>query len=785
MGRIDMHTVPFDTVNLQKRRQSKRAVFRRMAEKAKLLKNDIPGAILVIFLGLAECYTLPSPFPFCFLFAALHCRGKAKKGCIMGSVILLLLRIVWGLPPYWMDTIVMIAAVFLFQRKMENTRAVYGVLLGTLILTALPRMLTERNTENICRQTGSILLGLFTMPAILRSVEMMSNGLKNTTEDDTICLAVPLMILLCGAAHISILQVNIGLLFGGMLILLCSWFGGAMMGAVAGIGAGFAVMSAGQHALYLLIWPMAGFLCGCFREKKRLLTACAYAFAGMALVYLFLWQIPQTILIHQVSVSVLFLLIPGCFMKRMRKGYDIFFSMKPKDNAYLRLRMQQWVKNINKLAKALPVVEVPLESTDDECEEMVEKLCNQCDRLPICWHEQYEQTKQSFHAILAAEEIELPLINQHFHQCERIKRIPEIMEVILWRRKETRARNQTAAYERDMMEAHLLSLSQAAQRISLEGLCVDEEENEKLQRGEEALLRMHFAGKMLFAKKIDGHWTCGIQSDLAAIHYQTAQRIAKQVGRYMGVCMDIVSENSYRIILEESPLYEMITGQATVCAAVYEKCGISANGDAVLIQTIDGGKVLFALSDGMGHGIRARNESNRTLEMMAVCFQAGYDNSQTMKVVNGAMLNATGGESFATLDMGVIDLWSGETEMCKFGACSSFLIQGQKIHRLSGEALPLGILEHVYPAQKRLRLYENDRILLMSDGVSDMFESDEEVIRIVQKALQDPPQAMAEFILQEALDRQQNMPKDDMTVLCVQLAVRHPKQLGRIKNIPA
>ena len=209
-----------------------------------------------------------------------------------------------------------------------------------------------------------------------------------------------------------------------------------------------------------------------------------------------------------------------------------------------------------------------------------------------------------------------------------------------------------------------------------------------------------------------------------------------------------------------------------------------ANGDAVMVRPLSGGRFLFALSDGMGHGIKARNESRRTLEMLSVCLQAGYTSEQTMKVVNGAMLSATGGEAFATLDMAVVDLWTGETEMNKLGACSSFIIQGQKINRLSGEALPLGILEHVLPAEKNILLEENDRVLMMSDGVADMFETDDDVIRMIQKYSNEPPQTMAESILQEALERQYLSPADDMTVLCVQMVLRYPARQNR-KSIPA
>ena len=137
-----------------------------------------------------------------------------------------------------------------------------------------------------------------------------------------------------------------------------------------------------------------------------------------------------------------------------------------------------------------------------------------------------------------------------------------------------------------------------------------------------------------------------------------------------------------------------------------------------------------------------------------------------MTAVNGSMLSATGGEKFATVDLCLVDLWSGEAAMNKLGACASLLAQGQKIQWIEGAALPLGIIEHVVPMEHRFSLGEGDLLLLMSDGIMDAFENEEDVIAILRQCRGDTPQHIADAILREALAQRDGLPPDDMTVLC-------------------
>ena len=168
-------------------------------------------------------------------------------------------------------------------------------------------------------------------------------------------------------------------------------------------------------------------------------------------------------------------------------------------------------------------------------------------------------------------------------------------------------------------------------------------------------------------------------------------------------------------------------------AQVSRTAGESVSGDATGECRIPGGRVCFALSDGMGSGRQARNESEAAIRLLFRLYHAGVQKELVYENVNRMLLAQTETEMYATLDAVSIDLNTGEAEMLKYGAPPSFLLRDGKISPISGEALPCGILAEAKPSVIRLKLKRNDRIVLCSDGVQDALpEGMESAIRSME-----------------------------------------------------
>lgn len=772
-----MYTAPMDTVSPLRHRRAEKTQKKTMIWRE--IRNSLPGAVSFLFLSLGNCFTLPSPFALMMLVAYLHQSGSCPKGACIGMLAGLLLRLIWGIEADWAQTAVFLMLAFWGKYRIKGRKQAYFVLLIALCVRALPGMIGHDGPE-ILRQMGTVALGVCLMPGSERSVEILLQKNVQKTQDDMLCLAFPWMMLLCGSAPIELFTLNVGVAGACISVLLSAWTTGAASAAAVGIGAGFALFAGGAHVMYFLMLPFSGFLSGCFHQKSRIGTAAAFFFSSVMLIFVAMQDLPSAFIWNLLPGICAFLCVPkkkarGWMQKVIRLQW-----MKPRENAFIRMRMQQWVQAVQRLSKELPETEIPLESREAEMEAVVEHVCSDCDRLPICWRDEYEKNKNGLQAVLEEENVDFQVINRYFSHCSRIKEIPEELERIMEKRNQIQLKRQLATYQRYMLETHLSALSQAAQMISLEGLNIEEEEEEWQSVAEEALEKMHFAGRLAFVKRIDGHLIAGVQSDMMPIQPPVSEKIAQQLGLYLGKNLLVMQQNASRVIVEEAPPFDVMMGQATAGAYGEDEHGylgiLEENGDALLLRALSGGRMMFALSDGMGHGRAAKTESRRTLEMLADCLESGYTREQAMRVVNGAMLNATGGEIFATVDMGILDLWTGETEMSKLGACSSYLVQGQKIVKLSGEALPLGILQEVLPSEKRVQLAEGDRVILMSDGIADVYETEEEVMRMLYRRLSERAQDMADAVLQDALERQNGLPEDDMTVMCIQLITRYQRK---------
>ena len=734
------------------------------------VKAYFPGMLCLLGISLAQFFALPSYFALAYLMAHLSESGRCPKGAIAGMALSLLLQWIWGIEAEWIQGIVFLFLVLLIRRPLKKQQSLYLVLSMAVLICIFLSGGGEDEFLLIRRLAGGALC-LGCMPAIRRWTTLT----KEMNEDDLLCLSTVAVILLCGAARISVFGVNLGVSVGFFVICTAAWLCGAQAGAVAGIGSGLAILCAGQHGLYMMVMPLMGLMAGCFKRKNKLLCSGGYLFCGVCIAYLVMKNIPALFLWNVVIGSALFCLLP----KRNEEALLAFVNrmqwMKPRENAYLRMRMQRWVGAIGRLTDALPDVRPMEVDIPNDSEAVAERLCDRCEQLPICWRDDYEKTKKGMEKIVAGTEMDLNRINQYFSHCCRISRIPDILTDVLEKRKQELQRVWMAEYEKKMLEGHLLALSQAAQLISMEGMQFHEEEREWMQRAEEALRKMHFCGTVAYVKCIDGHMQVCVQCDTVALHPVMGEKLAKQLGVYLGVHLQVTEQNATKVMMEEAAVFQAVCGQASACAMGGEEGVALQNGDAVLIRTLPGCRLLAAVSDGMGHGKNAQAESRKTLQMLHGCMEAGYTTKQAMRAVNGAMLNATGGEIFATVDMCLVDLWTGEMQLNKLGAVGSVLIQGQRIRWLCGAALPLGIMEHVMPAEERITLGEGDRLLLFTDGIVDLYAGEEEIMTLLQRHLEESPQEMAERVLEDAINRSGGAPQDDMTVLCLQLLPAFPE----------
>ncbi len=190
-------------------------------------------------------------------------------------------------------------------------------------------------------------------------------------------------------------------------------------------------------------------------------------------------------------------------------------------------------------------------------------------------------------------------------------------------------------------------------------------------------------------------------------------------------------------------------------------------GDSSIVREM-GRRMFVAISDGMGSGEAAAEESRRVISLMHSLVSAGLPRELALTTINGVLLSRGGEELFATADMLVIDLDSGRAEFTKLAASRSYIVRGNNVHVIEGGRLPLGILDDVQPGVKCADLKRGDVVFMMTDGVTDAFtekQLTEVMLRTVRSANDDPARCLVDEAARNAHGR-----RDDMTAVCVRIA---------------
>lgn len=221
---------------------------------------------------------------------------------------------------------------------------------------------------------------------------------------------------------------------------------------------------------------------------------------------------------------------------------------------------------------------------------------------------------------------------------------------------------------------------------------------------------------------------------------------------------------STQAVFEQSPALSLEIG-----AAVRSRSGEDVAGDSYVSRMLPGGRHVLALSDGMGSGISARQESHAALELMVESLRAGYTRAQALDVVNALMLMCTGREMYATMDLCVCDLHSGETAFEKLGACASYIVRDGEVRTIGADTLPVGVLPDVESRSLRMTLQAGDVVVMMTDGVRDAYPGGEIALREdIGKLAWLHPQSVGEKLIARAVGSGEV--GDDMAILCARMS---------------
>ena len=148
------------------------------------------------------------------------------------------------------------------------------------------------------------------------------------------------------------------------------------------------------------------------------------------------------------------------------------------------------------------------------------------------------------------------------------------------------------------------------------------------------------------------------------------------------------------------------------------------NGDSYLIYE-NNNYMIYCLSDGMGVGKLAQEESRFTLRLIKSILETGMDLRNAIMLINSLLKVKNRFDMYATLDLVSINKRNLKSHFFKNGAMHSYIYSNveDKFIEVNTSSLPIGIIDHISSYDFSFKLRKNDFIIMFSDGIKEDIQS--------------------------------------------------------------
>ena len=348
-----------------------------------------------------------------------------------------------------------------------------------------------------------------------------------------------------------------------------------------------------------------------------------------------------------------------------------------------------------------------------------ERVCRKCALRNTCWEHDYVSTYHTLNDALPAllergkgesGDFAPWFASRCLHFQEFLRTANEEVSALLYRRQfRSRLKESRGAVCRQY-EALADVLSNAAAELSAE-LTPDPLREKKLRQH---LTALGLEGEVAAYYDEAGHLRAEIRGD--GLEKLRSPEEQKKISDLLGLPLRLDEEERGQVLyLQAEPL------MAVAGLAARRKEGQRESGDTGTWFKRADGSLFVLLCDGMGSGAPAQRESALAVRLLEEFLRAGLESSAALRTVNSALaLKNEESGAFTTVDLLRLDLFTGEGEVCKYGAAPTYVRKGGAVSRLTGSALPAGLADGdgVGPDVTGISLGPGDCVVLLSDGVA-------------------------------------------------------------------
>ncbi len=209
----------------------------------------------------------------------------------------------------------------------------------------------------------------------------------------------------------------------------------------------------------------------------------------------------------------------------------------------------------------------------------------------------------------------------------------------------------------------------------------------------------------------------------------------------------------------------------SVAASKINKWAVRESGDTLEMIERPHGGISFVLADGQSSGEAAKAISIRVVRKVVSELAEGVRDGATARAANDMLYELRRGKVSATLIILSVDLDSNSLVITQCGNSGVYVRQpGGDLQLLESTSPPLGFYQHARPTVDQVYLEPGLIALAFTDGLShagEHYGTPLDIPMAFEKIWQTTPtaQAVADGLLERAIEADQNRPRDDTSVL--------------------
>lgn len=710
---------------------------------------------------------------------------------------------VGGALGYFLTALVLVVNIFIwkpiYNEKERNERIKMGknVFLSVLIIQMIKLAMSGFTIYDILSGITLSIIGLVFYKIFVNSTIVLQDFWERRafTIEELIGASLILAIAVGAFGDLNLFGFGIKNILSILIVMILGWKNGILVGTTAGVTIGVTLgVITGSEPIMIAAYAISGMMAGILNRFGKIGVVVGFALGNVILAYVSNGYTVELIHFKEILIAFIGLLaVPNNLKIELEEfiGNTKLLPITP-DRALNKSR--EVAENLNQVSEAIQEMATTysqVEQTSYETNKqifMTELLSNLESYKDNMLYEDMANTEgkivdEIFQFLLDKQEIDRQSLLEIFAKCnsyivgfddedisqyleENISQIIRAINISYKIAKSDFIWKKRVEENQKNMGKQLNGVSKAIQKMAkgIENDIENEVQYEKQKTEMIELLKQKMIPVQDISIKKDSRYMIEVYSNeiLETAKIETIEKIATQVLKERIVLNEEASVGKKLNFLSDDK-YVMAIGTAETTKSKSE-----LSGDCMLNIRLKDGKYLVAISDGMGTGKEARKSSTQSLRMLENLLLSGFDKNISLDLINTSLINQNS-EVFATLDIAIIDLYAGNIEFIKSGACPTYIKNNKKVQIIKSNSLPTGMVDSNQIQTFDKDIVSGDIMLMCSDGILDAnieYKNKELWIKYMLEDIETTnTKKIADLILNEAIDNNFGNIKDDMSIM--------------------